>query len=329
MSSTAGVFTVLGATGNIGSRVTSLLLSSGHRVRAVVRSKTSKPAQELEKQGAELWLVESKEEEGKTLTTDAIALSDALSGATAAFIMIPPNLHAENPENDAKQYVSTLRSAVEASKIERLVLLSAIGAHLEPAIGGCQPLRELELAFKPLKGVHKTFVRVSYFYLNVAPNLPPVRDLGFFPYTFSPESPIPLVSQDDIADQVALELQSLATTYATPSSASSDTSSGNTASSNKIVELTGPEDLTFEYISTTILADLTQKPIVYLHIPFDKQEKVWQSQGCSAQGALDFVDMYSAFSDGRASWENPSTLVRGKRLFKDYLKQALEQEEGQ
>lgn len=335
MSSTSPIFTVLGATGHIGSRVSSLLLSSGARVRAVVRSTSSEKAKTLESQGAELCLVTSKEERGKTLNANVSELSAALTGADAAFIMIPPNLHAENPEEDAKQYVEILKSAVEDSKITKLVLLSAIGAHMQVPIGGVQPLKALEDAFKPLETVQKTFVRVGYFYLNVLPNLAPsILSLGFFPYTFSPESRIPLVSQDDIADQVVEELQRLISRNdnslapQAPHHASND-QSGFTqpkdSGSNKFVELSGPEDLTFEQV-TSFIADILHQPMVYLHIPFEKQDKVWQTQGCSPQGALDFVDMYSSFSSYAVTWQHPDSLVRGKRHFKDYLADVLKKE---
>lgn len=331
MASTSPIYTVLGATGHIGSRVSSLLLSSGQRVRAVVRSKMSEKAKEIESKGAELWLVESKEGGGKTLNANLDALSAALTGADAAFIMIPPNLHAENPEEDAKQYVETLKRAVEVSKIEKLVLLSSIGAHMEVPVGGVQPLKFLEDAFKPLERVQKTFVRVSYFYLNVLPNLEPsILSLGFFPYTFSPDSLIPLVSQDDISDQVVTELQLLTSNThfhdlnKTLPPQASDQANAHTPqiqapySSNKFVELSGPEDLTFEQVSSFI-SDILHQPIVYLPIPFEKQDKIWQTQGCSRQGALDFVNMYSSFSSYTVSWQHPQSLIRGKRLFKDYL----------
>ena len=312
-------FTVLGATGNIGSRLISLLLASNHHVRAVVRSKTSKAALEMANKGAELWLVESEAEKGQTLSIDVEALSLALRGADAAFLMIPPNVEAEDPEKDAEQFIKSLRRAVEASQIPRVLLLSSIAAHVSPAIGGVNPLRAFELLFADLTTVQKTYLRVSYFFLNILPNLCAL-DLGILPYTFSPDAPIPLVSQDDIAEQALHELEEIVkiekTSLAVPSTAASG------YNNPKIVELAGPSDLSFNQVAS-IISELVKRPIIYLPIPFHQQEQVWISQGLSRRGALDFVDMYASFSNGKATWEHPETLIRGLHHIKDYLAQIL------
>ena len=301
------IFTILGSTGNIGYELSRVLRASGHTVRAVVRSKDSTKAQQLEKLGAELWLVVPKEEAGKTLTTDVPALTAALTGADGAFIMVPPNLHAENPQNDAKQFIASVRSAVEASKIAHVVLLSSMGAQVQPLIGGLQTLNELEAGFETLTTVRKTILRPSYFYWNVLGNLSTISTNGYFAHYITPDIKVSVVDTDDIAEQAALELES-----------------PPTETNSKLVELEGPEQLTFEQI-TDIIGEIVERPIVYIHLPSEKQERIWLSIGCSPQGAIDMKGLYDAISTSRTVWEHPEKVVRRNRTFKEYLTNILKE----
>ncbi len=74
------MYTILGATGNIGSIITKKLLEKGEKVRAVGRSATK--LQSFAQKGAEAFVAD---------VTDANALTRALVGSRAAFLMVPPN----------------------------------------------------------------------------------------------------------------------------------------------------------------------------------------------------------------------------------------------
>jgi uncharacterized protein YbjT (DUF2867 family) len=73
------IFVVAGATGHVGSAVARDLLAKGHKVRAVVRN--PERAKALQEQGALLATGE---------LSDEGFLADALRGADAALLLLPP-----------------------------------------------------------------------------------------------------------------------------------------------------------------------------------------------------------------------------------------------
>ncbi|MGB9448530.1 MAG: NAD(P)H-binding protein [Candidatus Acidiferrum sp.] len=79
------MYTVLGATGNIGSVITKHLLEKGEKVRVVGRSVAK--LQPFVQRGAEEFLAD---------VSDAAALTQAFQGARAAFVMLPPGLKSQD-----------------------------------------------------------------------------------------------------------------------------------------------------------------------------------------------------------------------------------------
>ena len=75
------MYTILGATGNIGSVITRKLLDQGEKVRVVGRN--AGRLQPFVQKGAEAFVADVK---------DAAALTKALTGVRAAFLMLPPNM---------------------------------------------------------------------------------------------------------------------------------------------------------------------------------------------------------------------------------------------
>ncbi len=75
------MYTILGATGNIGSVITRILLERGEKVRAVGRNAAK--LHTLSQRGAETFI-------GNVVDTETMA--NALTGARAAFLMVPPDL---------------------------------------------------------------------------------------------------------------------------------------------------------------------------------------------------------------------------------------------
>ena len=108
--------TVIGATGNIGRALVEKLLTSGVKVRAVGRDKNK--LSHLEQQGAEI-LADSLEDTGFVV--------DALRGADAAFLMIPPHYNAPDMRADQRRLGAGLIEAVKKSNINRVVVLSSLG----------------------------------------------------------------------------------------------------------------------------------------------------------------------------------------------------------
>ena len=113
------MYVVLGATGNTGSIIANSLLTKGERVRVVGRD-ASRLARFVRK-GAEAFTAN---------VTDAAALTKALSGARAAYLMLPPSLTSLDYRADQERESDSIPKAVRESDLRYAVLLSSFGAHV-------------------------------------------------------------------------------------------------------------------------------------------------------------------------------------------------------
>src|ERR1700722_19356028 len=133
------MYTVLGATGNIGSGITRKMLGKGEKGRGVGRN-----AARLEQyvhRGAEAFVADIK---------DAEALTKALTGVRAAFLMLPPGM--TSPDYRAEQELESqaISTAARNSGLQYAVNLSSIGAQ---APAGTGPILGLHDSERKLNGV--------------------------------------------------------------------------------------------------------------------------------------------------------------------------------
>ena len=118
------MYTVIGATGHIGSVISKALLEKGEKVRAVGRH--GGKLQTLVLKGAEPMVAD---------VTDTGALSRALDGARAAFLMIPPSLTAADYRAEQEKTSDALSAAVRESGLQYAVNLSSLGAQAPAGTG--------------------------------------------------------------------------------------------------------------------------------------------------------------------------------------------------
>ena len=86
------MYTVLGATGNIGSMIAKTLLEKGEKVRVVGRNAARLHC--FVQKGGEPFIGD---------VTDAEAMTEALRGVRAAFLMIPPGLKSQDYRADQER----------------------------------------------------------------------------------------------------------------------------------------------------------------------------------------------------------------------------------
>ena len=111
------MYTVLGATGHIGSVITKKLLGKGEKVRVVGRS-----AARLEpfvQRGAAAFVAD---------VTDAEALTRAFSDVRAAFLLMPPGLQSPDYRADQERESDAISAAVRNAGVHYAVNLSSFGA---------------------------------------------------------------------------------------------------------------------------------------------------------------------------------------------------------
>lgn len=302
-------FAVLGATGKTGGRAAQQLLASGHKVRAVVRDTSSSSASELKKLGAELFEVKPTDGNASPYATNESQLTAAFTGVDGAFILIPPHVTTPKVNEEAYAYVEHVKRAVIASKIPKVVLLSSYGAQHQTGTGVVEKLHHLEQVFNELaktSALAVVAVRPGYFFTNILTSLAAVPH-GILPgLVVKPDLKLHFIDTDDIGDQIA---KSLLDTSVKPGE-------------SRVVELAGPEDLSYNEVAK-IISEIVGKEIKYAPTPREEQQKQLEGYGISTEGAAQLIGLAVGMENGVAVFENPSSVVRGKVHYKDFLAKVL------
>ena len=159
------MYAITGITGKVGGATARALLSTGRRVRAVVRD--AEKARRWSDLGCEVVLAEME---------DAGALTRAFAHVTGAFILPPPVFDPRPGFPEAKAVISAVRDALVAAHPARVVCLSTIGAQaLQSNLLTQRTLMEDALSKLPLP---VTFLRPAWFMENLSWDVPQARDQG-------------------------------------------------------------------------------------------------------------------------------------------------------
>src|SRR5579863_7742103 len=138
---------IIGSTGHTGKIVAEELLAAGEKIRVIGRS--AEKLQPFVAKDAEPFV-------GSVI--DADAMTNALRGATSAYIMIPPDLKQKSVRAYYTVVTESLYTAIDNSGLRHAVVLSSIGADLAEGTGPVVGLHEMEESFKRLRDVNILFL---------------------------------------------------------------------------------------------------------------------------------------------------------------------------
>ena len=111
------MYVITGATGNTGSGIAEALLARGEKVRVVGRS-----AEKLER------FVQKGAEALSADLGDEAVLARAFAGATAVYVMIPPDSTSEHWREQQERQSDALAAALQKAGATHAVTLSSVGA---------------------------------------------------------------------------------------------------------------------------------------------------------------------------------------------------------
>lgn len=192
--------TVTGSLGNIGKKLTTVLLQAGNEI-TVVSSQPDRQ-KDIEALGAKAAIGS---------ISDAAFLTNAFSGADAVFAMTPPNLGGANIVANTTAAGKALATAITAAGVKRVVMLSSIGADLPSKTGPIEGLYNIEQIYSQLEDVNITYLRAGYFYTNYYNDVPLIKNAGIIGSNLPDTTLIPLVHPNDIAVAAATALQQTGT----------------------------------------------------------------------------------------------------------------------
>jgi uncharacterized protein YbjT (DUF2867 family) len=263
------MYTVLGATGHIGSVITRKLLEKGEKVRAVGRSTAR--LQPLVQRGAEAFIGD---------VNDPAALTRAFTDVRAAFLMIPPGMNSQDYEADQARETDTISSAVRNSGLHYAVNLSSIGAQ---AAAGTGPILGVRLSETKLNAVEKLNVlhlRPAYFFENHLAAVSMVQMMGLFGGALRADMQIPMIAARDIGAYAAERLLKL------------------DFNGKQTQELLGERDLSMNEVAAIIGRALNLPDLRYAQFPYDQVKQVLLQMGTPPKTAAYFIEMFQGFNEG-------------------------------
>jgi len=273
------MYAITGITGKVGGATARALLSTGRRVRAVVRD--AEKARRWSDLGCEVVLAEME---------DAGALTRAFAHVTGAFILPPPVFDPRPGFPEAKAVISAVRDALVAAHPARVVCLSTIGAQaLQSNLLTQRTLMEDALSKLPLP---VTFLRPAWFMENLSWDVPQARDQGVLSSFLQPlDRAMPMVATADVG-RVAAELLLEDWT------------------GTRVVELEGPERVSQDAIAAELSKTL-HRPVRAEAVPREKWGSIFRAQGM--RDPIPRIQMLDGFNEGWIRFEGGGAgLLKGK-----------------
>lgn len=282
------MFVVAGVTGHTGAVVADTLLSKGQKVRVIVRNAEKGAA--WQKKGAEVAIAD---------LGDVAAMTKALTGATGAYLLSPPNFAAKDFIADRKQLVAGLAKAIKDSGTRSVVFLSSVGAQ-HPA--GTGPIVTVHNAEQALKSVAPsvTFLRAAYFLENWGSVIPVAKAQGVLPHFGAVDVKFSQVCTKDIGLAAVRALL-------------------EPADGVRVVELGGREDWSVQDVAAA-LSSLLGKPVQAVAAPVDGAKAGLMQAGVPETMATLYAEMYAGIGKGLVAWEKPAGITRGATSLVDALR---------
>jgi len=261
--------TVLGATGNIGTALVHQLLQQGHHVTAVARPSARLDA--LQQAGATIKAGDAH---------DAALLTEALRGADAAFLMIPPNVTAPDVLAHMQQIGEATAQAVRAAGLPKAVHLSSIGADLPAGTGPVAGLHQQEARLNAIEGLKVAHLRPAYFMENLLANVGMVQHMGIMGSSMQPDLEFPMVATRDIAAKAAELL------------------TGNTAEQQTVHYLLGPRNYSQQEAAAILGRAIGRPELPYVHFSYEDAKTGMVQAGLSENMAALYDEMTRHMNEG-------------------------------
>ena len=270
------MYTVLGATGHIGSVITKKLLEKGEKVRVVGRSTAR--LQTFVQKGAEAFIAD---------VGDTEALTRAFQDVRAAFLMIPPSMTSPDYRADQERISDAITAAVRNAGLQYAVNLSSYGAHAPAGTGPILGLHFSELKLNAVEKLNVLHLRPAYFYENHLAGIGMIQMMGLFGGALSADLKIPMIATRDIGAYAAERLLKL------------DFNGKQTR------ELLGERDLSMTEVAALIGRALNKPELRYAQFPYDQMQQVLVQMGTPPKTAANFIEMFQGINGGIVAATEP------------------------
>ncbi|MEW6701346.1 MAG: NmrA family NAD(P)-binding protein [Bacteroidota bacterium] len=260
---------IMGATGNIGSKLAAHLLEKGEKVRVIARS--ADKLKELENKGAKVFAGDAANVE---------FLTAAFTGADVVFALIPPNMAAENMRAFYNSFGEKIAEAIRKSGVKNVLNLSSHGAELSEGTGPIKGLHDQEERLNKINGVNVLHLRPTYFMENTLMFAGMIKNMGVIGSAIKGDAKMAMIATKDIAKVAAEEI------------------SKRNFSGVKVRELYGQRNVTMNEVAEIFGNKIGKPELKYTQFPYDVAEKGFRQFGISEDVAKQYIEMSKAFNEG-------------------------------
>jgi uncharacterized protein YbjT (DUF2867 family) len=266
---TDNMYVITGSSGHTGGVLASHLLAAGKQVRGIGRS--ADRMQRLAQKGGEPFIAD---------LTDSAALTRAFQGATAVYVMIPPEMGTPDLLASQQAVTEAIATALESAGVKYALSLSSIGADKTNGTGPVVGLHRMEERLNRIAGLNVLHLRCGYFMENTLMLAETVRKTGNLSGPLDPQLPLPMIATRDIGDAAAQAMIHLHFT------------------GHQTQELQGLEDITMRQVAA-ILGHVMGKPDLKYVQAADEQVRAGLLQmGASEDFAAKLLEMSHALNSG-------------------------------
>lgn len=215
--------------GHVGAHVLRLLVQAGHRPRALLRDPATLDPQiapHVDTAPMDLW--------------DTAMVLEATRGLDTVY-WVSPSATDRDPLEAHAQAARSIRAAVEANGIERVVFQSSIGAEKRHGVGEIEGMAVTELELEA-SGAAVTHLRCGYFFTNLLLDAEAIAS-GALTTAMDLDRPLPWVAPEDIAAVATARLLS------------------RQWIGRRVQAVHGPEDLSFAQVAAHLTAALGHEVI--------------------------------------------------------------------
>ncbi|MFZ3216364.1 MAG: NmrA family NAD(P)-binding protein [Candidatus Acidiferrales bacterium] len=260
---------ITGATGHTGKPAAEALLAKGDKVRVIGRDAT-KLAPFVEK-GAEAFTGSVE---------DPALLRKAFQGATAAYLIIPPDMTNSDYRGYQARITDAYAAAIAESKVPYVVVLSSLGAEQPEKTGPIVGLHNLEAKLRANQGLNVLFLRPAGFMENLFMSVQPLRTMGVLPGPLPGDVPQPMIACRDIGAYAAERLHA------------------RDFSGSSVQELLGQRDLTMKEVASIVGNAIGKPKLGYMQVPFMMLEPALVQMGMQKNTAALIIEMWKAGNSG-------------------------------
>jgi uncharacterized protein YbjT (DUF2867 family) len=254
-------------TGRIGRRIAEILASAGESVVLLARD----PDKLAE-------LASSQAVVRKGALDDRQFVLDATRGVKALFLLIPPNFAVPDYRAWQREVGDIAARAITENRIERVVLLSSVGAQLSEGTGPIAGLYDVERRLAD-SAKNLLALRAGLFHDNYLMQLDAIRAAGKVFMPVPGEVRLPMVATRDIGEVAAHMLR--------------DTSWEGHA----VRGVHGPADLSFHEAAAAIGAGIGND-VEHVQVTSEQAREAMAGMGLPAHVTELYLEMYAAMASG-------------------------------